>query len=241
MGYELTINSGDKPDENPSNVDSNCLAADNNTFVTPAFNLFNYAEPESTVDGDDTDRDMTVDCGFYRPVSIGDYAWIDENGNGIQDGNEAPLENVIVSLLDVNGDPVEDIFGNEVEPIKTTEDGAYLFNNLSSDDYIVQFTPPEGFHPTAEVTEEPNDDINIDSNCIAIEGDITGTGLTQAVKLLWGTEPTDDGDADPATNRTVDCGFEPNVFNIPTLSEWAYLLLMMLMAGIAWRMKGIKR
>lgn len=241
-GYVLTINSGTNPDENPSDVDSNCLAGDNYTFQTPVFHLYNYFEPENTLDGDNTDRDMTVDCGFYRPVSLGDYVWIDEDGNGLQEGNEAPLENAIVSLVDVNGEPVEDIFGNEVEPIRTTDNGEYLFTNLSSDeDYIVHFKPPKGFRPTPVVTEDPNDDDNTDSNCIAIEGDITNAGLTKAIHLLWGTEPTDDGDIDPATNRTLDCGFKPDALNIPTLSEWAYLLLMMLMAGIAWRMKGIKR
>ena len=241
-GYVLTLNSGANPDENPSDVDSNCLVGDDNTFHTPIFHLYNYFEPESTVDGDNTDRDMTVDCGFYRPVSLGDYVWIDENGNGEQESHESPLEDVIVTLVDENGDPVDDIFGNEVEPQHTGEDGAYLFLNLSSDaNYIVHFRPPEGFSPTPEVTEDPSDLVNTDSNCIAIEGDASDSALTQVIELIWGDESIEDGDTNPATDLTVDCGFKPDTMNIPTLSEWAYLLLMLLMAGIAWRMKGIKR
>ena len=242
LGYELTINSGDKPDENPSDVDSNCLVDNmaDNSFKTPIFNLFNYAEPESTVDADSTDRDMTVDCGFYRPVAVGNIVWIDENSNGIHEGNEKLLEGVVVTLVDANGDPAEDIFGNKVEPQTTDENGEYMFSDLSSGDYYLRFTPAEGYQPTTGV-ENPNNDDNTDSNCLAIEGDASGASMSQLITLLWGTEPTDDGDYDPATNQTVGCGYVPNIFNIPTLSEWAYLLLMLMLAGIAWRMKSIKR
>ena len=242
LGYVLTINSGNKPDENPSNEDSNCLVADvaENSFKTPVFNLFNDAEPEGTIDGDDTDRDMTVDCGFYRPVAVGNIVWVDENGNGIREGNERLLAGAIVTLVDANGDPALDIFGNEVGSVKTDENGEYQFSNLASGDYVLQVKPPEGYFPTDGV-DNPNDDYNFDSNCLAVDGDGSGIGISGVISLIWGEEPTNDGDSDFATNQSVGCGFKPNIFNIPTLSEWAYILLMMLMIGIAWRVKGIKR
>ena len=240
LGYELTINSGAKPDENPSDVDSNCLVADNNTFQTPAFHLYDNAEPESTVDGDDQDRDMTVDCGFYRPVAVGNIVWVDENGNGIRESHERLLPGAIVTLLDANGDPALDIFGNEVAPVKTDENGEYHFTNLASGEYMIQVQPPEGFLPTIGVNN-PNDDYNFDSNCLAVDGSGSGIGVSGIISLIWGQEPTNDGDSDFATNQTVGCGFKPDVFNIPTLSQWAYLVLMILLASIVWRVRGVKR
>ena len=37
------------------------------------------------------------------PIEIGNYVWLDENGNGIQDANEAPLAEVSVELVGPNG------------------------------------------------------------------------------------------------------------------------------------------
>lgn len=46
-----------------------------------------------------------LDAGFgYKPVTIGDFVWIDANHNGIQDVNELPMVNAHLSLYkDING------------------------------------------------------------------------------------------------------------------------------------------
>ena len=49
---------------------------------------------------------MTVDAGFYQPAGLGDYVWLDEDGDGEQDMTENGVENVTVSLLDDMGNVI---------------------------------------------------------------------------------------------------------------------------------------
>ncbi len=50
-------------------------------------------------------QNLTLDMGIYKPASLGDMVWADENGNGIQDAGEVGLPNVVVTLYDGNGQP----------------------------------------------------------------------------------------------------------------------------------------
>ncbi|MEZ4984510.1 MAG: hypothetical protein R2795_05640 [Saprospiraceae bacterium] len=34
------------------------------------------------------ENDPTIDAGYYRPASIGDFVWEDKDADGQQDGNE---------------------------------------------------------------------------------------------------------------------------------------------------------
>src|SRR5262249_5699718 len=40
----------------------------------------------------------TVDAGFYRPVSVGDFVWQDTNGNGQQDAGEPGINGVTLTV-----------------------------------------------------------------------------------------------------------------------------------------------
>ncbi len=66
--------------------------------------------------------------------SLGDYVWYDGNQNGIQDGDETGISDVIVNLYSSN-DALSDT---------TTTDSAgfYSFNNLNPGDYYLEFIPP---------------------------------------------------------------------------------------------------
>ena len=61
------------------------------TGVAPGFNITSGT------------TDNTHDVGLYKPVSIGDYTWVDVNGNGQQDSGEPALAGVTVKLLDGTG------------------------------------------------------------------------------------------------------------------------------------------
>ena len=41
---------------------------------------------------------LTVDAGFYRPTSLGDFVWNDLNANGQQDADEPGLAGSTVTL-----------------------------------------------------------------------------------------------------------------------------------------------
>jgi len=68
--------------------------------------------------------DLTVDFGFYQPVTIGNYVWNDLNGDGVQNdgGAAAGLANVGLTLTGTTA------AGASVTASTTTDaNGAYLF------------------------------------------------------------------------------------------------------------------
>ena len=78
--------------------------------------------------------DLTTDFGYCPPPpcenSVGDKVWHDANVNGVQDNNEPGIANVVVELLD--GD------GNLITTATTDGNGNYLFDDLNAIDYKVR-------------------------------------------------------------------------------------------------------
>ena len=83
---------------------------------------------------------QTVDAGIYRPITIGDRAFLDANGDGIQQGTEGGLAGVTVRLLDGTG--------GVVGTTATDVNGEYAFTGLRPGAYQVQFLTPSGHRPT---------------------------------------------------------------------------------------------
>ncbi|QWW19385.1 LPXTG cell wall anchor domain-containing protein [Schaalia sp. 19OD2882] len=83
-------------------------------------------------------------------VTVGDYVWFDENGNGIQDAGEPGIEGVELSITDDAGNPVVDVEGNPVGPVLTDGNGYYEFSKLPvGKKYTVTVTKgPDGYEPT---------------------------------------------------------------------------------------------
>ena len=76
-------------------------------------------------------RDETLDFGFVLPkVSVGDYVWVDTDRDGVQGDDEPGIPGVVLELTGPNGEPVTDVFGKPVGPVKTDENGLYTFENL---------------------------------------------------------------------------------------------------------------
>ena len=87
---------------------------------------------------------------------IGDFVFIDQNNNGIQDANDIGLADVIVRLLDLDGQLLAEQ--------RTNVDGFYLFENLRSGQYIVEFVTPDNYAvtlPQRGDSEELDSDINM--------------------------------------------------------------------------------
>ncbi|WP_313793901.1 Cna B-type domain-containing protein [Fundicoccus culcitae] len=140
---------------------------------------------------EDGQRDPTLDFGFIRPsVSVGDYVWEDVNKDGLQDETDIPLEGVILTIVDAEGNPVTDVFGNPVGPQTTDENGYYSFDNLPIDNtYTVRIDRDafEKLYPELVPTIEGAGDRANDSS----------TWEATSVEL------TEDGQRDP----TLDFGF----------------------------------
>lgn len=105
-------------------------------------------------------KDDSLDFGFVEPepdvpgsVSVGDFVWVDADGNGIQDEGEEGLSDVVLELVGPDGKPVTDVNGKLVEKVTTRADGKYTFSDLpvleEGQKYTVKVVEvPEGYEPT---------------------------------------------------------------------------------------------
>lgn len=134
--------------------------------------------------------DITIDFGFYKLASLGDFTWYDKNDNGIQNGGyEVGMNGVKLTLY----------LNNVVVGTQTSANGGkYLFTNLKPGSYIVCSTIPSGYHASAAVQ----------GNDRAIDSNGAGTGNCSAAVVLASGE----------TNLTVDFGFDCGTAS-PTLAS----------------------
>lgn len=144
--------------------------------------------------------DNSVDAGFVPPpATLGNRAWIDTDGDGIQDAGETTgLAGVVVTLYNVAaGVPTTPVAG--VAPQTTGANGLYQFANLTPGTYAVQFTLPAGY------TRSPagqGGNPELDSNAL-------GTGFTAPVTLAPGQ-----------VDNSVDAGFVPKAVECVPTSFW---------------------
>lgn len=94
----------------------------------------------------DANSDLTIDFGFFIPMSLGNRVWLDDGtgggiyNNGIMDGGETGIANVRVELWhDADANGVPDVAG--MVGFDTTDaNGYYLFDNLAEGSYVVLVT-----------------------------------------------------------------------------------------------------
>jgi len=110
-------------------------------------------------------------------ASIGDRVWLDSNGNGLQDDNEAGVAGVTVKLLNRTG--------GEIGSTLTDSDGNYLFSNLTSGDYAIEVVKPVGYRFTTQDAGNNTHDAT-DSDVNPTTGKSALTSLSPGeVDLSW--------------------------------------------------------
>ena len=167
--------------EDDSESDSNIAQSSGNEYTSASFVLQAHTEPTETEgkvgdDQDDTDEDngnMTVDFCFYRPASLGDYVWYDENKDGIQDSTEQGVKDVEVKLFKDCGDSLESLVGTT----RTSEDGLYRFGGLDAGNYCVEFLVPSDMLATSQNSGSSDKDSDAST---------TDPYRTSTITLDWG-------------------------------------------------------
>lgn len=103
------------------------------------------------VDDDDPSHYVGIPSGGVS--ALGDFVWLDTNGNGIQDGGEPGVANATVHLYQVSGGASQ-----MISTTTTNSNGLYLFDNLPAGSYFVEFVAPDGFSfTTANVGDDATD------------------------------------------------------------------------------------
>ncbi len=146
-----------------------------------------------------------VNFGYVRnPATgaIGDTVWHDANRDGVQNGAEPGMPNVVVELKDGSGNSIDsDPITPGVQPTVQTTDlnGQYLFDNLPAGNYTVAVVSgvPSGMAPTTG-TANPSAVINLSAGKLYPEADFgyawqTGVALGD---IVW-HDVDGDGIQDP--------------------------------------------
>lgn len=97
-----------------------------------------------------SNSDLTIDFGFYQPMSIGNVVWFDTDADSLFDTNEAGIPNVQVYLHRDDGDGIFDPALDPIVPVfngstyvnfdTTDDEGYYLFDNLLAGEYFVNIS-----------------------------------------------------------------------------------------------------
>jgi len=184
QGYVFTT---EKADDSTYADDSNADRETGETFKKTVL---------ADKDIDDIYTYRHFDAGIYEPVSIGDYVWVDEDGDGEQNSSEQNLSDVNITLMDAGCSEAIEADQNEsdafVNPLQSDENGSYLFSNLKPDTYCLKFTAPDG-SDYVMTQQHQGEDENNDSDP---DGFNTPEGSTDDYILTSGED-----------NLSVDAGF----------------------------------
>jgi hypothetical protein len=134
----------------------------------------------------------SFDAGLYMLASVGDWAWLDLNANGIQDQDEGGFPfPIVINLYNSNDKEL-------LSTYTTDETGAYMFEDLIPGTYELEFILEEG-----DVLSIPfkGNDVSLDSN--------VNPDTNKAVVTLISGE----------VNIDVDAGI---IADAPYYPEWTY-------------------
>ncbi len=135
------------------------------------------------------------DAGLTDPGSIGDFVWVDTDGDGVQDTAETGLSGVTVKLYDTGPDATADCGGNDdtlVDTETTNSSGVFSFTSLSPGDYYILVTLPAGY---AFSPQDQGGDDTADSDV----DDVTGCSAAISLAADTDEEDLDAGLYEPAT------------------------------------------
>jgi len=87
-----------------------------------------------------------LDIIAVQPGGLGDKAWFDENGNGLQDTGERPISGVLIEVIKDN---------RVIKSTQTNASGYYLIEDIYPGVYDIRVTIPIGLLPTVRRMDIP--------------------------------------------------------------------------------------
>jgi hypothetical protein len=94
--------------------------------------------------------------------AVGDFVWYDDNHNGIQEPDEVGAATGSVTLLTATGARATDATGAVVPVTQTDSAGHYVFDNLATGTYAIQFGAPTNYDFTIPADSDVTDDQDSD-------------------------------------------------------------------------------
>ncbi len=155
----------------------------------------------------DVQANMTIDFGFVTPkFAVGNYVWMDTDGDGIQDPTERGVNGVAVSLYDSNQ--------TSIKTTRTADGpdglpGYYLFDDLLAGTYSAGFTLLPPFH--VFTSKDMPDSDALDSDADRTTGRTGNFVLDETLPVVAPSDGT--GLRAGYVLRTVDAGIHP-VFSL---------------------------
>ncbi len=141
--------------------------------------------------------DPTWDAGVVTPTfAVGDYVWIDADGDGVQDADEKPLAGVTVELYRAGED----------KPFRTTTtdaQGRYVFDGLPAGDYRIRFVLTDEQAELYEFTRVGRGDAGSGS-------DAAGDGWTVEFRLDASNDELVSGGEYSFADLTATDGIDPS-------------------------------
>ncbi len=116
-----------------------------------------------------------IDAGAYRLGEVGDFVWLDENENGIQDAEEEGVEFIFISVYDENG--------NYIGTMISDNNGNYRSSSLMPGEYYLKVLG----HTAGSFTTSKQGNNKSDSDITNEYGD----GTTSLFQILSGQFNTD--------------------------------------------------
>ncbi|MEF8714510.1 MAG: SdrD B-like domain-containing protein, partial [Accumulibacter sp.] len=154
------------------------IASGNGVLPTDAF-FTTFIDPTGNV------QPLIIQLQSAR---LGDYVWLDGNGNGLQDLNEPGVDNVVVELYDGSGNFITSTKTGDDFSTAAVEHGFYQFTGLKAGDYQVKFIAPTSYQFTKQ-------DANGNAQDAADSDANVTSGFSQVVTLPPG-----------GSNQTIDAG-----------------------------------
>lgn len=139
--YKTTVYGG-APDNDIDHDNNGYTQNPSNYEITgQTITLTEGSEPDGT-GAINTNTNRTYDFGVWKDNGLGDFVWLDNDGDGIQDAGEPGIANVTVNLLDN--------VGGLLATTVTDVNGKYFFHDLPQYGSLfqLQFITPAGYAPT---------------------------------------------------------------------------------------------